>query len=75
MDSTQVSSPGPLGLNTSTVPVYVSETAGSDRRGSMVAVQGSIVIFGIVMAYWIDYGTVRNLTGEVCVSTTRELVT
>jgi len=52
------------GMNTSTIPVYVSETARSNRRGSMIAVQLSIVIFGIVMAYWIDYGTVRNLTGE-----------
>lgn len=53
------------GMNTSTIPVYVSETARSHRRGRMVAVQLSIVIFGIVFAYWLDYGSVRNLTGEV----------
>lgn len=52
------------GMNTSTIPVYVSETAQSNRRGSMVAVQLNIVIFGIVLAYWLDYGTIRNLTGE-----------
>ncbi|ETI24591.1 hypothetical protein G647_03960 [Cladophialophora carrionii CBS 160.54] len=53
------------GLNTSTIPVYVSETARSHRRGQMVAVQLSIVIAGIVLAYWIDYATVHTLTGEV----------
>ena len=52
------------GMNTSTIPVYVAETAKSNLRGSMVAVQLNIVIFGIVLAYWLDYGTVRNLTGE-----------
>ncbi|KIW76457.1 hypothetical protein Z517_11203 [Fonsecaea pedrosoi CBS 271.37] len=53
------------GMNTSTIPVYVSETTRSHRRGRMVATQLSIVIFGIVIAYWIDYGTTKNLTGEV----------
>ncbi|OQV10533.1 hypothetical protein CLAIMM_14518 isoform 1 [Cladophialophora immunda] len=54
------------GLNTSTIPVYVSETARSHRRGRMVAVQLSIVIFGIVFAYWLDYGTINNLEGRLC---------
>ena len=45
--------------------MYVSETAPSHRRGRMVAIQLSIVIFGIVFAYWLDYGTINNLRGEV----------
>ncbi|EXJ72882.1 uncharacterized protein A1O5_04030 [Cladophialophora psammophila CBS 110553] len=53
------------GLNTSTIPVYVSETTRSNRRGSMVAVQLAIVIFGLVVAYWVDYGTVHSLSGEI----------
>ncbi|KIW68599.1 hypothetical protein PV04_04536 [Phialophora macrospora] len=53
------------GMNTSTIPVYVSETARSHRRGQMIAVQLSIVIAGIVLAYWIDFATVHTLTGEV----------
>ncbi|KAG4441949.1 hypothetical protein IFR05_002568 [Cadophora sp. M221] len=53
------------GMNTSTIPVYVSETARSNRRGRMIAIQLSIVIFGTVVAYWLDYGTVTNLTGEI----------
>ncbi|KAH6682819.1 general substrate transporter [Halenospora varia] len=53
------------GINTSTIPIYVSETARSNRRGRMIAIQLSIVIFGTVVAYWLDYGTVKNLTGEI----------
>jgi len=33
-----------VGMNTSTIPVYVAETASSNRRGSMVAIQLNIVI-------------------------------
>ncbi|KAF1985168.1 general substrate transporter [Aulographum hederae CBS 113979] len=53
------------GMNTSTVPVYVSECSPAKYRGRSVATQLSIVIFGTVVAYWIDYGTITNLTGEV----------
>ena len=58
-------------MNTSTIPVYVSETARSHRRGQMLAVQLSIVIAGIVLAYWVDYATVHTLTGEVSLATYR----
>lgn len=66
---------------TSTVPVYVSECSNATSRGTSVAKQLSIVIvssriwygenrsnmcqFGTVVAYWIDYGTIKHLTGEV----------
>ncbi|OJJ55387.1 hypothetical protein ASPSYDRAFT_183410 [Aspergillus sydowii CBS 593.65] len=53
------------GLNTSTVPVYVSETSKSTVRGRSLAIQMSIVIFGTVVAYWLDYGMIRTQTGEV----------
>jgi len=33
-----------LGMNTSTIPVYVSETAHNNRRGRAVAIQLSVVI-------------------------------
>jgi len=35
------------GMNTSTIPVYVAETARSNRRGRMVAVQLCIVIVSL----------------------------
>ncbi|KAL3457223.1 general substrate transporter [Aspergillus heterothallicus] len=53
------------GMNTSTVPVYVSETSRSTVRGRSLAIQMSIVIFGTVVAYWLDYGMIRNHTGDV----------
>ncbi|OJJ30822.1 hypothetical protein ASPWEDRAFT_120051 [Aspergillus wentii DTO 134E9] len=52
------------GMNTSTVPVYVSETSPSTRRGKSLAIQMSIVIFGTVVAYWLDYGLIRSQTGD-----------
>ncbi|KAF5541172.1 sugar transporter [Fusarium phyllophilum] len=53
------------GMNTSIVPVYVSECSRAKHRGRAVAIQLSIVIFGTVVAYWLDYGTIKHLTGEV----------
>jgi MFS family permease len=35
------------GINTSTIPMYVAETAQSHRRGRMVAVQLSVVIVSV----------------------------
>ncbi|KAH7131717.1 general substrate transporter [Dactylonectria estremocensis] len=53
------------GMITSTVPVYVSECSPAKNRGRSIAIQLSIVIFGTVVAYWLDYGTIKHLTGEV----------
>ncbi|KAL4897839.1 general substrate transporter [Aspergillus ambiguus] len=53
------------GMNTSTVPVYMSETSRSTVRGRSLAIQMSMVILGTVLAYWLDYGMIHNYTGEV----------
>lgn len=53
------------GINTSTIPTWVSETAKPHRRGPLVATQLNIVIFGLFFAYWFDYGCVKNLSGNV----------
>ncbi|OJJ79126.1 sugar porter family MFS transporter [Aspergillus glaucus CBS 516.65] len=53
------------GMNTSTVPVYISETSRSAVRGRSLAIQMSVVIFGTVVAYWLDYGMIRSQIGEV----------
>lgn len=45
--------------------MYVSECAPAKHRGRSVAIQLSIVIFGTIVTYWLDYGTIKNLTGEV----------
>ncbi|KZT60337.1 general substrate transporter [Calocera cornea HHB12733] len=43
------------GLNTSTVPSYHAECASAERRGSMIMVEGSLIIFGLMISYWVDF--------------------
>ncbi|KIW32893.1 uncharacterized protein PV07_04406 [Cladophialophora immunda] len=54
-----------VGMETSFIPIWVSECARAAHRGALVAVQMSLVLMGLVVSYWFDYGTVRNLTGGV----------
>ncbi|KAF2096772.1 general substrate transporter [Rhizodiscina lignyota] len=44
------------GMNTSTVPMWQSETSKSHRRGQMVMIEGAIIVFGVMISYWIDLG-------------------
>ena len=53
------------GLSTSTIPTWVSETCAAGERGALVAFQLAIVSFGILIAYWLDYGMALNQTGQV----------
>lgn len=41
------------GMNTSTVPTWQSETSKSHRRGQMVMIEGSLIVFGVMLSYWI----------------------
>lgn len=43
-------------MNTSTVPTWQSETSKSHRRGQMVMIEGSLIVFGVMLSYWIDLG-------------------
>lgn len=45
------------GFNSSTIPVYQSECALASNRGSMLTWQAVVTIFGVVIAYWVGYGT------------------
>ena len=42
------------GLLTSTVPAYQSECAQPHRRGQLVLFEGSLITFGIMIAYWLN---------------------
>ena len=53
------------GLSTSTIPTWVSETSAAGERGALIAFQLAIVSFGILIAYWLDYGMAQNQTGQV----------
>ncbi|BCR90202.1 sugar porter family MFS transporter [Aspergillus chevalieri] len=45
------------GMNSSTAPVYQSECAPASTRGALLTLQGTVTILGVVIAYWMDYGT------------------
>ena len=38
------------------VPVYATETAEHTSRGQFVAIEFTLNIFGVVVAYWLEYG-------------------
>lgn len=44
------------GLLNVVVPVYSTETATHSSRGLFVAVEFTLNIFGVVVAYWLEYG-------------------
>ncbi|KAI0512570.1 general substrate transporter [Xylaria bambusicola] len=44
------------GMNTSTIPVWHSELMKADARGKGLCVELAINIFGVMTAYWVDYG-------------------
>ncbi|KAF2790129.1 general substrate transporter [Melanomma pulvis-pyrius CBS 109.77] len=44
------------GMNTSTVPTWQAETSKSHRRGQMVMIEGSLIVFGVMLSYWLDLG-------------------
>jgi MFS family permease len=44
------------GMNTSTIPTYQAECSRSTNRGLLICIEGGIIAFGTMIAYWIDYG-------------------
>ncbi|KAF4122312.1 Sugar (and other) transporter [Geosmithia morbida] len=44
------------GMNTSTIPVWHSELMKAKARGRGLAIELAINIFGVMLAYWVDYG-------------------
>ena len=44
------------GVNTAIIPTWIAETAKTDNRGKLIATQLCTAIFGIVIAYWMNYG-------------------
>ncbi|KAJ7583572.1 general substrate transporter [Mycena floridula] len=44
------------GFNSSSIPVYQSETTGGKIRGARVCLNSTVTIVGLVIAYWLDYG-------------------
>lgn len=52
------------GLTSSTVPMWIAEVAKAGVRGRDIAIELCIVLFGVALAYWMDYGMAKY-GGEV----------
>lgn len=46
-----------IGMLSMVVPLYLSEVAPPELRGSLVALQQLAITCGIMCAFWLDYGT------------------
>ncbi|AEO53730.1 hypothetical protein MYCTH_2295444 [Thermothelomyces thermophilus ATCC 42464] len=44
------------GMNTSTIPTYQAECSKTTNRGLLICIEGGVIAFGTLIAYWIDYG-------------------
>ena len=44
------------GFNTATTPLWVSELVPAKSRGRHVAIEGNLIAFGIVVAYYLNIG-------------------
>lgn len=53
------------GFNSTMVSIWVSETSKPRSRGALVAAQLTVVILGVTVAYWFDYGMIENHTGDL----------
>ncbi|KAL4892927.1 general substrate transporter [Aspergillus ambiguus] len=58
-----------VGQLTMVVPLYISEVSIPDIRGSLVVLQQLSITFGILISYWIDYGT-NYIGGPRCAPNT-----
>lgn len=46
-----------IGMLSMVIPLYLSEVAPPNIRGSLVALQQFAITAGIMLAFWLDYGT------------------
>ncbi|CAO2653391.1 Nn.00g028020.m01.CDS01 [Neocucurbitaria sp. VM-36] len=44
------------GMNTATIPTYQAECSRTKNHGLLICIEGGIIAFGTLIAYWIDYG-------------------
>ncbi|KAI1847618.1 hypothetical protein JX266_006470 [Neoarthrinium moseri] len=44
------------GLNTATIPTYQAECSKTTNRGLLICIEGGVIAFGTLIAYWVDYG-------------------
>ncbi|EOD43235.1 putative mfs monosaccharide protein [Neofusicoccum parvum UCRNP2] len=52
-----------VGMLSMVVPLYISEVSPPEIRGSLLVLEEFSIVFGIIVAYWITFGT-RYISGE-----------
>ena len=52
-----------IGMLSMVAPLYISEISPPEVRGSLLVLEEFCIVFGIVVAFWITYGT-RYMSGE-----------
>ncbi|KAI4108598.1 MAG: hypothetical protein LQ339_002114 [Xanthoria mediterranea] len=46
------------GINTSTIPTYQAECSKTSNRGLLICIEGGVIAFGTLIAYWIIFALV-----------------
>ncbi|KAK7709228.1 hypothetical protein SLS57_008763 [Botryosphaeria dothidea] len=52
-----------VGMKSMVVPLYISEVSPPEIRGSLLVMEEFSIVFGIVVSYWLTFGT-RYIGGE-----------
>lgn len=52
-----------IGMLSMVAPLYISEISPPEIRGALLVLEELSIVFGIVVAFWITYGT-RFISGE-----------
>ncbi|KAJ5982890.1 hypothetical protein N7481_004989 [Penicillium waksmanii] len=52
------------GILNAITPVWVAETVGHTSRGQFIAMEFTLNIFGVVVAYWLEFGTSKYYDPE-----------
>ncbi|KFA46495.1 hypothetical protein S40293_04286 [Stachybotrys chartarum IBT 40293] len=53
-----------VGAASTLVPLYVSESAPRAIRGGLTAIYQLFIVVGIMLAFWVNYGCLLNVTGN-----------
>lgn len=48
------------GMNTATIPTYQAECSKTTNRGLLICIEGGVIAFGTMVAYWINYGCSKS---------------
>ncbi|KAI7474331.1 general substrate transporter [Hortaea werneckii] len=53
-----------VGAASMVVPLYISESAPRAIRGGLTGIYQLYIVFGVMIAFWINYGSIEHLTGQ-----------